>query len=54
MDWRPRSRTLLVAIVPALGEVHTRRTGLLTAVMLLTAAWTSFYQLRIYAPCYPN
>jgi hypothetical protein len=44
----------LFALVPAFAEAHTARTGLVTLVTFLAAVWTSFYQLRIYALCYPN
>jgi hypothetical protein len=44
----------LFALVPAFAEAHTTRTGLVTLVTFLAAVWTSFYQLRIYALCYPN
>lgn len=43
----------LFGFMPALAEARTGRTGLITLVTFLTATWTSFYSLRIYAPCYP-
>ncbi len=43
----------LFGLLPALAEVQTRRTGLITLVTFLAATWTSFYSLRIYALCYP-
>lgn len=43
----------LFGLVPALTEVRTGRTGLITLLMFLAATWTSFYSLRIYALCYP-
>jgi hypothetical protein len=42
----------LFAIVPALVEAHTR-TGTIAFVTFFIAAWLSFYQLRMYALCYP-
>ncbi|HEX8411897.1 MAG TPA: hypothetical protein VF883_23815 [Thermoanaerobaculia bacterium] len=43
----------LFALAPAIAEVHTGRTGLVTLVIFLAATWTAFYQLRVYALCYP-
>ncbi len=40
------------ALVPALAEARTRL-GVVTVVTFLAAVWTSFFQLRIYALCYP-
>ena len=42
----------LFALVPALAETRTR-TGVVTVVTFLAAVWTSFFQLRVYALCYP-
>jgi hypothetical protein len=43
----------LFAIVPAMVEVRTGRTGLIILVVLFIATWVSLFQLRIYALCYP-
>lgn len=43
----------LFALAPAIVEVHSGRTGLVTLVVFLAATWTAFYQLRVYALCYP-
>jgi hypothetical protein len=43
----------LFAIVPALVEVRSGRTGLIIVLLLLAACWQSMFQLRIYALCYP-
>lgn len=43
----------LFGLAPALGETHTGRTGLITLLTLLAAVWTAFFQLRVYALCYP-
>lgn len=44
----------LFAMVPALAEVQTRRTGMFVLLALFGAAWLSLFQLRIYALCYPS
>jgi hypothetical protein len=43
----------LFAILPALAETYTRNSGAIVLVTLLCAAWLSFFQLRVYALCYP-
>lgn len=44
----------LFAILPALGETYTRNRGVVVLVAFLAAAWLSFFQLRVYALCYPQ
>ncbi len=44
----------LFAMVPALVESHTRRTGMIVLLALFGATWLSLFQLRIYALCYPS
>lgn len=43
----------LFGLAPMLGEANTGRTGLVTLITLVTAVWTVFFQLRVYALCYP-
>jgi hypothetical protein len=43
----------LFAIVPALVESQTGRTGMIVLITLLAAVWLSMFQLRRYALCYP-
>ncbi|HET8773313.1 MAG TPA: hypothetical protein VFP80_05960, partial [Thermoanaerobaculia bacterium] len=43
----------LFGIAPALAEVHTGRTGFLTVATFLAAVWVAFFQIRVYALCYP-
>jgi hypothetical protein len=42
----------LFAIVPALLETFTNRTGAVVAIVAFAALWTSMYQLRMYAVAY--
>jgi len=42
----------LFTLLPALAEARTR-TGLVTVVTLLAAAWTALFQVRLYAMAYP-
>jgi len=44
----------LFAIVPALLEMYTRNTGTIVLVICFCAAWLSFFQLRVFALCYPQ
>ena len=44
----------LFAIVPALLEMQARNTGTIVLVICFCAAWLAFYQLRVYALCYPQ
>lgn len=43
----------LFVAVPALVEVRTGGTGLIILIVLFAAAWTSLFQLRLYALAYP-
>jgi hypothetical protein len=43
----------LFVTVPALVEVRTGGTGLIVLIVLFAAAWTSLFQLRLYAMAYP-
>ncbi len=43
----------LFGIAPALAEVQTGRTGLITLVTFVGAVWVAFFQIRVYALCYP-
>lgn len=43
----------LFGVAPALAESATHRTGLITAVTLFAAIWTSLFNVRVYALCYP-
>jgi len=43
----------LFAALPALVEVRTGGTGLIILIVLFAAAWTSLFQLRLYALAYP-
>ncbi|HJQ40512.1 MAG TPA: hypothetical protein VKB93_25480 [Thermoanaerobaculia bacterium] len=43
----------LFAILPALAETYTHNRGAVVLVTVLCASWLSFYQLRVYALCYP-
>jgi hypothetical protein len=48
----PLVLALFVAL-PALVEVRTGGTGLIILIVLFAAAWTSLFQLRLYALAYP-
>lgn len=43
----------LFGLAPAVAEARTGRTGLITLVTFLAAVWTAFFQVRVYALCYP-
>jgi hypothetical protein len=43
----------LFVTLPALVEVRTGGTGLVILIVLFAAAWTSLFQLRLYALAYP-
>lgn len=43
----------LFAVVPALVEAATKRTGLIAFIALVGALWLSMFQLRLYALSYP-
>jgi hypothetical protein len=43
----------LFAILPALIESRTQRTGMIVLLALFGATWLSMFQLRLYALCYP-
>ncbi|MEA2326135.1 MAG: hypothetical protein QOE68_1094 [Thermoanaerobaculia bacterium] len=43
----------LFVMLPALFEVRTGETGLIILIVLFAAAWTSMFQLRLYALAYP-
>jgi hypothetical protein len=43
----------LFVTLPALVEVRTGETGLIILIVLFAAAWTSMFQLRLYALAYP-
>ena len=43
----------LFVCVPALVEERTGATGLIIVIVLFAAAWTSLFQLRLYALAYP-
>jgi hypothetical protein len=43
----------LFGTLPALVEVRTGETGLIILIVLFAAAWTSMFQLRLYALAYP-
>jgi hypothetical protein len=43
----------LFVTLPALVEVRTGGTGLIILIVLFAAAWTSLFQLRLYALAYP-
>lgn len=43
----------LFGVTPALFEVQSGRTGLVTLVTFLAAVWVAFFQIRVYAICYP-
>jgi hypothetical protein len=42
----------LFAIIPALADTFTNRTGAIVVVVAFAALWTSMYQLRMYALAY--
>ncbi len=48
----PLILALFVAL-PALVEVRMGETGLIILIVLFAAAWTSLFQLRLYALAYP-
>ena len=43
----------LFVMLPALVELRTGATGLIILIVLFAAAWTSLFQLRLYALAYP-
>src|SRR3954451_23245939 len=43
----------LFVTLPAIAEVRTGGTGLIVLIVLFAAAWTSLFQLRLYAMGYP-
>lgn len=43
----------LFGVTPALAEVHSGRTGFITVATFLAAVWVAFFQVRVYALCYP-
>src|SRR4051794_3795516 len=43
----------LFVTLPAIAEVRTGGTGLIVLIVLFAAAWTSLFQLRLYAMTYP-
>lgn len=43
----------LFALLPALVETHTHRTGAIVLITLFAAVWTSMFQLRLYALAFP-
>ena len=43
----------LFGLIPALAEERTKHTGLIAAVTFFAAVWTAFFQMRVYALCYP-
>lgn len=44
----------LFAVLPALAEARTRWSGAFVLMASFGATWMTFYQLRLYALCYPS